>query len=277
MSDMLPRPKPREPFKRALRAQLMAQASTTLVRRETVWTRFQRGWMRPSLALAAVALLLIAGTGKAAADSLPGDAAFALKRAAEQVQLAFAIDDTTRLRLLAEQADHRLAELTESIAARRPTVVVAQREYASAVAQLTQKVDDLRSQKGVSDDRKNAAEDLVDDVHLKHSAVLRELKNQGSVDDQEDIDRAKDESDKLHASDRPARTADPSTQPERARTPQPTRTVTARTPEPARTAEPTDQQAERTETPQPRPEPTATGGGRQLRTPTPSPTPTIRR
>jgi hypothetical protein len=276
MSDMLPRPKPREPFKRALRAQLMAQAGTTLVRRETVWTRFQRGWMRPSLALAAIALLLIAGTGKAAADSLPGDAAFALKRAAEQVQLVFAIDDTTRLRLLAEQADHRLAELTESIAARRPAVVVAQREYASAVAQLTRKVDDLRSQKGVSDDRKNAAEDLVDDVHLKHSAVLQELKNQGSADDQGDIDQAKDESDKLHASDRPARTADPSTQPERARTQQPTRTVTARTPEPARTAEPTDQ-SERTETPQPRPEPTATGGGRQLRTPTPSPTPTIRR
>jgi hypothetical protein len=276
MSDMLPRPKPREPFKRALRAQLLAQASTTLVRRETVWTRFQRGWMRPSLALAAVALLLIAGTGKAAADSLPGDAAFALKRAAEQVQLVFAIDDTTRLRLLAEQADHRLAELTESIATRRPAVVVAQREYASAVAKLTQKVDDLRGQTGVSDDRKNAAEDLVDDIHLKHSAVLQELKNQGAADDQGDIDQAKDESDKLHASDRPARTADPSTQPERARTPQPTRTVTARTPEPARTAEPTDQQ-ERTETPQPRPEPTATGGGRQLRTPTPSPTPTIRR
>jgi hypothetical protein len=276
MSDMLPRPKPREPFKRALRAQLMAQAGTTLVRRETVWTRFQRGWMRPSLALAAVALLLIAGTGKAAADSLPGDAAFALKRAAEQVQLVFAIDDTTRLRLLAEQADHRLAELTESIATRRPAVVVAQREYASAVAKLTQKVDDLRGQTGVSDDRKNAAEDLVDDIHLKHSAVLQELKNQGAADDQGDIDQAKDESDKLHASDRPARTADPSTQPERARTPQPTRTVTARTPEPARTAEPTDQQ-ERTETPQPRPEPTATGGGRQLRTPTPSPTPTIRR
>jgi len=99
VSDRLPRPEPREAFKRTLRSQLMAQASTALVRRETIWSRFQRGLVRPAFALAAVVLVLLAGAGKAAADSLPGDPAFGLKAAAEELQLAFAFDDTTRLGL----------------------------------------------------------------------------------------------------------------------------------------------------------------------------------
>src|SRR5947209_15878710 len=117
MSDMLPRPKPRDAFKRALRAQLMAQAPSVLARQETAWTRlrgaFLRPALRPAMVAAVIALLVIGSAGKAAADSLPGDAAFGLKVAAEQVQLTLALDDTTRLRLLAEQADHRLAELAE--------------------------------------------------------------------------------------------------------------------------------------------------------------------
>lgn len=238
MSDMLPRPEPREPFKRALRSQLMAHASLSLVRRETTWSRFQRSLMRPALALAAVVLILIGGAGKAAADSLPGDAAFGLKRAAEQVQLVFAADDTTRLRMLADQADHRLAELAASIVQHRRTTPIARREYAEAVTKLTQHVDELRARPGTSEDKKNAAEDIVDAVHLKHSAVLKDLVvEQGNSDDQDkqDIEAAKDESEKLHASDRPARTGEPVIDPERTRTPQPTRTVNPnRTPEPTR-------------------------------------------
>ena len=244
MSDMLPRPEPREPFKRALRSQLMAQAATTLGRRETAWTRFQRGVMRPALALAAVVLLLVGGAGRAAADSLPGDVAYPLKRAAEQVQLVFAIDDTTRLGILAEQADHRLAELAESIARHRPATSVAQRQYAEAIAELTKQVDAVRAQPSVSENKKNAAEDIIDAVHLKHSAVLEQLgQRQGQNDDKDkqDIENAKDESEKLHASDRPARTAEPSGQPEGARTPQPTRTASpSRSPEETRTARPTE-------------------------------------
>ncbi len=265
MSDMLPRPEPREPFKRALRSQLMAQAATTLVRRETTWSRFQRSLMRPALALAAVVLLLVGGAGKAAADSLPGDVAYPLKRAAEHVQLVFAIDDTTRLGILAEQADHRLAELAESIVEHRPATPVAQEQYAEAIAHLTQQVDAVRAQPSVSEDKKNAAEDIVDAVHLKHSAVLEQLGQQrGSSDknDKQDIEKAKDESEKLHASDRPARTAEPSGQPERTRTPQPTKTASpSRSPEATRTGQPS-----RT------PEPTRTGSGQEgERTITPAP------
>ncbi len=243
MSDMLPRPEPRERFKRALRSQLMAQAATILGRRESAWTRFQRGVARPALALAAVVLLLVGGAGRAAADSLPGDAAYPLKRAAEQVQLVFAIDDTTRLGILAEQADHRLAELAQSIARHRPATSVAQRQYAEAIAELTKQVDAVRSQPRVSEDKKNAAEDIIDAVHLRHSAVLEQLGHQGQNDetDRQDIENAKDESDKLHVSDRPARTAEPSSQPEGARTPPPTRaTSPSRSPEATRTARPTE-------------------------------------
>ena len=264
MSDMLPRPEPREPFRRALRSQLMSQAATTLVGRETAWSRVQRGLMRPALALAAVVLLLVGGAGKAAADSRPGDVAYPLKRAAEQVQLVFAIDDTTRLGILAEQADHRLAELAASIVERRPATPIAQQQYAEAIAQLTKQVDAVRGQPSVSEDRKNAAEDIVDAVHLKHSAALEQLArqqgNRGDADTQ-DIERAKDESEKLHASDRPARTAEPSGEPERPTPPKPAKaTSPSRTPEATGTGRPTESpEPSRAPDPFRSPEPTAEG------------------
>ena len=261
MSDMLPRPEPREPFKRALRSQLMAQAATTLVRRETIWTRFQRASLRPAAAFAAVVLVLVAGTGKAAADSLPGDAVFGLKTAAEHVQFVLAIDDPTRLRVLAEQADHRLAELAEAVSVRHASLPAAQEAYATAVQKLTVAVEVIRARPNVSDDMKTAAEDVVDGAHQRHAAVLTELKNKSSNEEQPEVDRATQESDKLHASGRPPRTAEPSDKPEPSRTPQPTKTASpSRTPEPTRTGRPTET-----------PEPTRTGGEQGERTSTPSP------
>jgi len=140
-------------FKRALRAQLMAQAPSVLSPRETTWTRvtgglLQGGFLRPAMVAAVIALLVVGGAGKAAADSLPGDAAFSLKVAAEQVQLAFALDDTTRLSLLAEEADHRLAELAEAVSARPSAAPTATDAYAAAVARFTSAVDALRGKPG---------------------------------------------------------------------------------------------------------------------------------
>jgi len=100
VSGQLPRPEPREAFKRTLRSQLMAQASTALVRREAVWSRFQRGLVRPAFAFAAIVLVLLAGAGKAAADSFAGDPAFGLKAVADQdprTWTAVAIDDGQRM------------------------------------------------------------------------------------------------------------------------------------------------------------------------------------
>ena len=110
----------------------------------------------------------------------------------------------------------------------RPATPVAQEQYAEAIAHLTQQVDAVRAQPSVSEDKKNAAEDIVDAVHLKHSAVLEQLGQQrGSSDknDKQDIEKAKDESEKPHASDRPARTAEPSGQPGTRVAPQPTKTA----------------------------------------------------
>lgn len=272
--SVLPRPEPRDAFKRALRAQLMAQAPGILAPRETVWSRFvgTRGaWLRPALVAAAVVLLIAAGTGKAAADSLPGDAAFPLKRAAEQLQLAFALDDTTRLRLLAEQADHRLAELAEAIAARPEKAPVAETEYATAVKTLTNAVDVIRSQPNVSEDKKNDAEDVVDAAHQKHLEILDQLKKRvapskrAEVDDE--IDRAKNESEKLRASDRPAVAPGASNRPARTRSPQP-----ARTAQPTRTPEQQnndDNEGQPARSPQPTRTPGSEGG--RAVTPTPSP------
>lgn len=230
MSDMLPRPEPRDAFKRALRAQLMAQAPGVLARRETAWSRFQQSLLKPAVAFAAVALILVAGTTKAAADSLPGDAAFGLKLAAEQLQLALALDDTTRLHLLSEQADHRLAELTEAISARPAAAPTATEEYAAAVTRFTAAVDALRGRADTSEDKRTEVEDVVDAAHQKHEAVIDALEKTAPEAAQKGLERAKQEADKLHASDRPARTPEPA---ERTRTPQPTRTAPGRTPTPS--------------------------------------------
>src|SRR5690242_17948768 len=168
MSDMLGRPKPRDAFKRALRAQLMAQASVALVPRESTWSRFQRSWLKPAVAFAAFTLLVAAGTGKATADSLPGDLTFGLKTAAEQLQLALALDDTSRLQVLAHAADHRLAELSQAVATRPEAVPTATDEYAAAVARFTAAVDALRGKPDASTDKRIEAEDVVDAAHEKH-------------------------------------------------------------------------------------------------------------
>ncbi len=244
MSSMLPRPKPRDAFKRSLRAQLMAQAPSLLSPEETTWTRvtgaFLRPALRPAMVAAAIALLVLGSAGKAAADSLPGDAAFGLKVAAEQLQLALALDDTTRLRLLAEQADHRLAELAEAVSTRPEAAPTATDAYAAAVARFTSAVDALRGKPGTSADKQSAAQDVVDAAHAKHEAVLNELEKTAPASAQDGLERAKQEADKLHASDRPARTAEPSDQPDPTRSPQPARTATpTRAAEPTRTPAPT--------------------------------------
>jgi len=227
VSDRLPRPEPRDAFKRALRAQLMAQAPTVLAPRETAWSRFQLSFMRPALALGAVVLILIAGAGKAAADSLPGDLAFGLKTAAEQVQLALALDDTTRVKVLSDAADHRLAELTHALTSRPDAAPTASAEYAAAVARFTAAVNALRSDPGSSADQRTEVEDVIDAARAKHEAVLDELEKTAPADAQKGLERAREEADKLR----------PSGAPERTKSPEPTRTVPARTAEPTRASE----------------------------------------
>ena len=262
MSDMLPRPKPRAAFKRSLRAQLMAQAPSLLSPRETTWTRvtgaFLRPAFRPAMVAAAIALLVLGGAGRAAADSLPGDAAFGLKVAAEQLQLALALDDTTRLRLLAEQADHRLAELAEAVSTRPEAGPTATDAYAAAVQRFTAAVDALQGKPGTSVDMQTAADDVVDAAHAKHEAVLDELEKTAPESARQGLERAREEADKLHPSGRPARTLEPKDTPEPNDTPEPARAPKTAAPtraaEPTRTSSPTrlpDNVQERSQSPAP--------------------------
>jgi len=259
MSGMLPRPEPRNAFKRELRARLMAQAPGILAR-ETTWSRFRGSLLlRPAMVAAAITLLIIGGAGKAAAVSLPGDIAYPLKIAAEKVQLALALDDSTRLTILAEQADHRLAELAEAVSDRRGNTSAAEDGYAKAVNTLTTAVEAVRTEPNASDDKKTAAEDVVDAAHQKHELVLDDLSTKVSEAAQPEIERARLESDKLHPSGRPART--PAI--ESTRTPEPTRaTAPSRSPD-QRIGAPTRS---------PSPSPSRTPSTQGDHSPTPEPT-----
>jgi hypothetical protein len=204
---------------------------------------FLRPVLRPAMVAAVIALLVFASAGRAAAASLPGDAAFGLKVAAEQLQLALALDDTTRLRLLAEQTDHRLAELAEALSTRPSAAPTATDAYAAAVQRFTEALDALRGKPGTSADKQTAADDVVDAAHLKQEAVLDELEKTAPESAQQGLERARKEADKLHASGRPARTLEPKDTPEPNETPEPARAPKTATPtsaaEPTRGSSPT--------------------------------------
>jgi len=119
-----------------LRASLLAAPVEFAAARPSVarWT-----WpapLRPAFAAAVVLVVIVAGTASAAAASLPGEPAFGLKRAAEEVQVALTADDAARLNVLVTQSDRRLVDL-ETTAVRHPKALVAAAdEYLAAVARV---------------------------------------------------------------------------------------------------------------------------------------------
>ena len=93
--------------------------------------------LRPIVASVLVlALLAMAGGGVAAASSLPGDPAFSLKRAAEDVEVALAPDDISRLDTLVTQSGRRLVDLETLVARRSDAVAVATDEYLAAASRV---------------------------------------------------------------------------------------------------------------------------------------------
>ena len=119
-----------------LRASLLAAPVTFAAPRPAAmrWTWLPA--LRPAIAALAVLALLVGGAASAAASSLPGDPAFGLKRAAEEVQVALTANDTARLNVLVAQSGRRLVDL-ETTAARRPSgLVAATDEYLAAVARV---------------------------------------------------------------------------------------------------------------------------------------------
>ena len=187
----LPEPKIRDEFRRELRARLMQEAAVTLVpkRRDTAWT----AWLRPAFAAGLAALVLIVGAGSAAANSLPGDAAFPLKRAIEEVRVALTFDDVERVRVLAEIADQRLSEL-EKVASRDDKSPTASDEYAQAVARFRAAVDAL--QQAAPEEKSEAAQNVADAAREKHEFILERLKDRLSDTAKDAVDRATEEEQK---------------------------------------------------------------------------------
>ena len=184
----LPEPRLRDEFRRELRARLMREAAVTLTgkRRDTAWT----SWLRPALAVGLAALVLVAGAGSAAAGSVPGDPAFGLKRAIEEVRVALTFDDVERVRLLAEIADQRLSEL-EKVATRDDKAPTASEEYALAVTRFRDAVDTL--QEAAPEDKSALAQDVADAAREKHEIILEQLKDRLSEKAKVSVDRALEE------------------------------------------------------------------------------------
>ena len=189
LSPLLKPPVMREQFRNELRGRLMSEAVVALAPRPK---RFSfPAILRPALAVAAVLVLVLAGATTAAASSLPGDLLYALKRAGEDVRVALTFDDIARTQLLSELTDRRLEELAE-IAKRRPSSApTATQEYADAVNNFANALDDLRAAE--SDDKRNAAQALAEAARAKHKAVLDAVKDELPAGAQPDVQKVNDD------------------------------------------------------------------------------------
>lgn len=194
MSDMrFPRPTAREEFRKKLRADLMNEAVALAESRRTRPTSglrdlFASGAWRPALVVAGLVLFLVGGTGVAAAGSLPGDATYGLKRAAEQIELAFAFTDDQRAEVLARQAQRRLDELSQAAEDRPDKAPTASEAYETAVERFRAAVEAVRSAEPA--DKREAVEELVDAARDKHVKVLEALRERVPAPAQEGIDKA---------------------------------------------------------------------------------------
>jgi hypothetical protein len=241
----MPEPRMRDEFRKQLRARVMNEAVSVLAPRRHArpWT----AWLRPALAVGLAAFVLLAGAGVAAAGSLPGDPAFGLKRAIEDVRVALTFDDVDKLKALADITDKRLDEL-QRVANRSDKAPTASEEYAKAVARFHAAVDALHQ--AAPADKREAADEVADRARAKHEEVLEDLKDRVPENAREPLNRAIEEERKQktdrdknrgkeheedRASPRPTRTPEPG----RAATPRPTdRRETERRETPRPTATP---------------------------------------
>jgi len=223
----MPEPRMRDEFRRELRAKLLIEAQTALdprTRRGASWT----AWLRPAMAISLAGAVLLVGAGAAAAGSLPGDPAFALKQAFEDTQVALTFDDVQRVQLLAQIADRRLSDLqTVTDSQRSEKAPTASEAYADAVTRFRAAVDAL--QQAAPQDKADRAQDVADAARDKHDAILDVLEQKVPDDAKPGIERAKEEEHKdkgdnqNHDGKGPRQTGQPSG----TRTPEPTRTPRA--------------------------------------------------
>lgn len=172
-------------FRDGLRARLLARVASVAAERAA---RSRRRWLLRPLAVAAAALALAFGaTGYAAASSLPGEPAFAVKRAVEELVFALATDDAARVERLVAQAEARLAELrrapVESAAS-----AGALAEYAGALDRLAALVERLRH--APPGGRRDDALALAAGAARAHLAALESLRASAPAEALPGVERA---------------------------------------------------------------------------------------
>ena len=147
----------------------------------------RRGWWRPVIAAALSIAIAVGGAGTAAASSLPGEPAFALKQAVEELQLVLARDDAGRASVALEIAERRLAELRQVVADPRRGAAAAA-AYAEAVARVGSQAERLR-QAPASPARDGTLE-RVNDAGVRATEQLLDLADRLPAPAQQGIDRA---------------------------------------------------------------------------------------
>ncbi|MBI2982986.1 MAG: hypothetical protein HYY42_02175 [Chloroflexi bacterium] len=218
-------------FREDLRARLLAQVGAAAVARQRRGPRL--AWLRP-LVVALGAVMLIVGTaGSAAAGSLPGEPAFVLKRAAEEIALALVPDDAARAERLVAQANARLTELRRAEPG-SSTLGLAVSEYASAVERLAPLVEHLRLAPG--DLRRAAALDVALLAARSHLTTLETLGDSVPTAAQPALRRAIDAGNRITVPADPAPDRAPGTVPPDATSgPRPGATAAPSLPAPERT------------------------------------------
>ena len=141
--------------------------------------------LRYALAVAVMVLAVVSAGGVAAASSLPGDPAYTLKLAYEQIELAVAGDDAAKVEVLARQADRRLDELNKVAGSRPEQAPTAADAYRDTVAKFEAAVLALKG--AAPEDKEAAAVDVAITAAEKHVAVLEAIK---ARHDTEDVDSA---------------------------------------------------------------------------------------
>ena len=226
-------PRARDEFRAQLRRRVIMVAQHEL---RTPQRRAARFVVAPRFALAAALLAAVIGAsgGIAAAASLPGDPAFAVKMAIEQVEIALATDDAARVEVLARQSERRLDELAKTTTARPATAPTTSAQYQTAVEQFRAAVDKLVV--APSDDKREAARVVAERAAAKHIAVLEALRQrhdtpglERALEQAHEIEeRAKDAKDKNRKRPANEQRVSPSPSPSRSPSPRPSPSASPR-------------------------------------------------
>lgn len=156
-------------LRRDIRGAILAATYVPAKSRDNAWTMR----LRPVLAVLVVFAILAGGAGSAAAGSLPGDAAFGLKRAVEDVQVSLAPSDTARLDLLVAQSGRRLEDLETLVTRNSSALSAGTAEYASALARVAQMLATLSNEPQTS--QRDAAIERAQAAIAAHVARLEAL------------------------------------------------------------------------------------------------------